>query len=427
MKHDAGREKSFESLLGELVPEFEAMKRVVAEGGYDDDRASLNLSGDEAMLERVLEAARPCQDADAVVLTGMGGPGLGAKAVQEALTGVLHNASGTPCVFYADTVDPVRLASILDVAESYLKTKKKLVVIVATQSGGTTETIAGAALFHELYVKYDVDPAAHMPLVTNEGSKLHQWGEKHGFSCVLVPPKVGGRYSVLSPVGLFPLAVLGIDITALVRGARAFRDEALAGNVPKDSAAISAATLAHHYRAGRNVHVTFLFAPELESLGLWCRQIMAESIGKKLDRDGKEVHVGMTPTVAIGSRELHSTFQLYMEGPDDKFTTFVRVAKTNDVTVPANDITDLVDHLAGKSLQQVTDAIIEGVLHAYRANNRPYTVVTLPELTAEVVGGFLQMKMIETMYLGALLNIDPFNQPGVEEYKVETKRILAEN
>lgn len=425
MKFDVGTDMSFQSLLPKLAAEFEAMKQVVAQGGYADDRASLNLPSDTTMLERVLEAAKPYQDADAVVLIGMGGTSLGAKAVQEALTGTHQVASQSPRMYYADTVDPIRLSEILAITEEYLKAAKKLVVIVSSQSGGTTETIAGAALFHELFSRYKIDPAGRMPLVTNEGSSLDQWGERQGFTRVLVPPMIGGRYSVFSPVGLFPLAVLGIDVTALLRGAREFLSEALGATEPNDIAALNATVLAHHYRTGRNIHVAFLFGPELESIGLWCRQIMAESLGKKLDHAGKEVHVGITPTVAIGSRELHSTFQLYMEGPDDKLTTFVRLEETNQLTVPKSPFTELVDHLEGKSLQQVTDAIVEGVLHAYAANNRPYTVITLARVSPEEIGALLQMKMLETMYLGALLNVNPFDQPGVEGYKTKTKRVLA--
>ena len=416
----------FAKVLSELKSESETMRRVVKQGGYEDDRASLNLLDDEAMVEQVLKAAKPYQDANAVVLVGMGGPGLGAKAVQEAFTGVLHNAHHSPSVFYADTVDPVRTDAILQTAEIYLKAEKKLVVIVATQSGGTTETIAGAALFHQLFTTYGVDPVDHMPLVTNKGSTLDTWGKDHGFTRVLVPRKVGGRFSVFSPIGLFPLAVLGLDIAALVAGSKEFRDAALAGSIEGNAAALSAAAIAQHYRAGRNIHVTFLFAPELESLGLWCRQIMAESLGKATDRDGERVNVGITPTIAIGSRDLHSMLQLYMDGPDDKFTTFVRIQNTNDQTVPGTTpFTALVDHLAGQSLQAVTDAIADGVVHAYHERSRPYTVVKLPEVSAETLGAFLQFKMMETMYLGALLNVNPFDQPGVEAYKIETKRLLA--
>ncbi|MBI2590237.1 hypothetical protein HYW32_04455 [Candidatus Berkelbacteria bacterium] len=413
------KDLSVTPFLDQLQVEFKKIQQVMATGGYVDDRASLNLLDDQAMLERIAQLAKPYQDAKVVILVGMGGPGLGARAVQEALTGIYHNLNHTPRIFYADTVDSVRLDSILKIAEKTLKDRQKLTVIIATQSGGTTETIAAAATLQALFQSTGIDPAQHMPLITNEDSKLDVWGDEHGFTRILVPPKIGGRYSIFSPVGLFPLAVLGFDIQTLVKGARAVRDQTLTGGIKKSIAALSAVQIAKHYKTGKNIHVTFIFAPELESIGLWCRQIMAESLGKN--------QLGITPTVAIGSRELHSMFQLYMDGPDDKITTFVKIMRTNGRTVPEENIfSTLVESIENKSFQAITEAIFSGVVRAYTEKKRQYAILSLPQISAETIGSFLQFKMLETMFLGSILGVNPFDQPGVEAYKVETKRILAE-
>lgn len=419
-------EKSLQVYQDRIAPELEVMKRVIQDGGYEDERASLTLPDDVAMLERVKQAAAKFGTPDTIVLIGMGGPGMGSKAVQEALTGTLHNYLCTPRVFYADTIDGARIAALLQVIETDLAQKKRVVIVVNTQSGTTTESIANMERFLELLERHGLDPARHMPVVTNEGSKLDGFAEQLGLERVVVPPIIGGRYSVLSPVGLFPLALLGIDIEQLVAGARQMRDQCLGSDLTTNPAAQSAAVVHHHSQIGKNVHVTFLFAPELESVGLWCRQIMAESLGKEKTRQGKMVHTGMTPTVAIGSRELHSTFQLYMEGPNDKFTTFVRVGVTDEVVVPKKpEFEVLTQNLQGKTFQQISDAILEGVLAAYDDHHRPYSVLTLPDTQVQSVGQLLQWKMMETMFLGALLEINPFDQPGVESYKAVTKQILA--
>ncbi len=410
-----------------LEPEFDKMRAVVKAGGYDDERASLNAPGDQVFREQVKSVVRSCGQADTVLLVGMGGPGLGARAVQEAVTGALHNSFKVPKVYYADTVDPARIEALTRILSMDLEAKLRVVVVVATQSGTTTETIANFRHFSALLASHGLDPAEHMPLVTNEGSRLDQFGEAHGYFRVLVPPAIGGRYSVCSPVGLLPLALMGIDIDEFVAGAREQRDRLLALPLSENPAAFQAAALAFHAGEGKNVFVNFLFAPELESLGLWCRQLMAESLGKVRTSAGQAESVGITPTVAIGSRELHSTFQLYMDGPDDKLTTFVRVASAPSLRLTEDErYESLVRYLGETTYQEVSEAIFQGVLHAYDKRRRPYTVLTLPDTRPGTIGAFMQLKMIETMAAGWLLEVNPFDQPGVEAYKKETKRILRD-
>ena len=236
---------------------------------------------------------------------------------------------------------------------------------------------------------------------------------------------MGGRYSVFSPVGIFPLAVLGIDIQELIKGAVNARSYCVAAN-KKNPAALGAIALAHHLKKGKSIHDTFVFAHQLEALGLWYRQLLAESIGKEKTLSGKTVNTGITPTVSVGSVDLHSMGQLYLSGPLDKITTFVDVATEPSVTIPLNkEFALLVDNIQGKTLKDVMNAILDGTKTAYAKRAMPFVSITLPRCDEKSVGELLQMKMLETIYLGHLLNVNPFDQEGVEKYKAETRRILA--
>lgn len=420
-------EVTYAELEKKLQPEIETMRQVVKAGGYTDDRASLNLVDDTAMLTRIQEAAKPFRDVDTVLLVGMGGPGLGAKAMQEALFGTLHNYLASPRMFYADTIDPTRIVALSKILATDLEYGKKVLIIVSTQSGTTTESIANMEYFLSLLESHKVDPSTSVVVITNEGSKLDAFSSQRKLQRILVPPIVGGRYSALSGLGLFPLAVMGVQLESLVAGAREARDQGLEQSLDVNNAARSAAAVYQHSAQGKNILVNFMLTPELESLGLWCRQVMAESLGKALDRNGKKVHVGITPTVAIGSRDLHSMFQLYMEGPNDKFTTFIQIQGKSEVSVPERpEFKDLATHIQGKTYQQLTQAISEGVLAAYRQVKRPYGVITIDDASDYDLGALMQLKMMETMFLGFLLNVNPFDQPGVEMYKTEMKRILGE-
>lgn len=407
--------------------EVAAMQRVVDDRDDSHDYASLNLPSDSAMHERVIELAGRFGSAETIVLVGMGGPGLGAKAMQESLTGTMHNQLESKKIFYADTVDAKRIGDIRTILDTDLKAGKQVLVIVCTQSGTTTESIANMQVFEAVLEQHGADLSQSMVVITNEGSKLDAFAAERSIDRLLVPPKIGGRYSALSSLGLFPLALLGIDIKAVATGALEMRTVGLATDVARNLPAQSAAAIHYQYTHGKNVLVNFMCSPDLESLGLWCRQVMAESLGKAKDRHEQTVHVGMTPTVDVGSRDLHSMFQLYMEGPDDKFTSFVRWKQRSKLTVPAKPEFDaLTSNIGGRGLAAINHAINEGVLHAFAEVKRPFSVIDIDEGSASDLGAFLQFKMIETMFLGCLLSINPFDQPGVELYKTEMKRIMAE-
>ena len=175
------------------------------------------------------------------------------------------------------------------------------------------------------------------------------------------------------------------------------------------------------------INDNFIFAPQLESVGKWYRQLMGESIGKETDLTGTTVHTGITPTVSVGSVDLHSVTQLYLGGPRDKVTTFVSTAAhDSDAKVPADQMfPTLVEHLGGVSASKIMNAILQGVKKTYKSQGLPFMEIELESVSPREIGAFFQFKMIEMMYLGKLLNINTFDQPQVELYKIETKKILA--
>jgi len=205
------------------------------------------------------------------------------------------------------------------------------------------------------------------------------------------------------------------------------RDNCLDGKLTENYAMLSAGITYHYWAEHVRISNSFFFNPEMESAGKWYRQLMGESIGKSHNLDGEEVHAGITPIVTIGSTDLHSMAQLYSGGPRDKLTTIIYSSQTQIKTdLPRElEFAGLVDGIAGKDFAKIMDAIVGGVKAAYLKNELPFMEVGFSEITARTVGAFLQFKMLEEMYLARLLNVNAFDQPNVEDYKLETKKLLA--
>lgn len=439
-----------------LQPYVRTLRAVVNQGDYSAPESSLNLPSDASILKDVTMLVKKMvtKRLKYVVVVGIGGSNLGTKAIYDALNGYTDplEPSRFPRMIFAETVDAEYLSKLNVLLRKTVKAPVEVLVVVISKSGGTTETMANAdVIMAALEKRWPRKAAERIVVITDRGSKLWQLAETRQLEHLAIPDSVGGRYSVFSSVGLFPLAAAGISITELLSGAKEMREHCL-NNGPinqsnrvlsrepsnytsaleNNPALASAITLFLNHSRGFTINDTFLFHPELESLGKWYRQLMGESIGKEYDRESKIVHTGITPTVSIGSTDLHSMGQLYLGGPRDKFTTFVTTAKSSTViserhspTVPANGyFSQLIPGLQKKSLPAIMDAILQGVIIAYGKQRFPYTQVILDDLSPRSLGEFLQFKMVEMMYLGQLMNVNPFDQPNVELYKVETRRIL---
>ena len=418
------------------------MKEVITNMDYDDVHASLILPVDKGYFNYIEQMIKEKEklNPEIILVIGIGGSNLGTMAVQEAVLGKIspsfkntknsskkNSKNKDRRIYYIDTIDPDYITRILNEIKnnenskninskkSTKNEKKKILAIVISKSGKTTETIVNFEVINNK-LKLDKD---NIVFITDRDSALWNYGIKNKISTLEVPKHVGGRYSVFSAVGLFPLGIMGIDIKKLIDGAY----EGLKNGISSNSIAVkSASEIYIHYKSGQNIHNTFLFSNDLESLGKWYRQLMGESLGKEFDLKGRQIFIGITPTYCIGSTDLHSMGQQYLGGPFDTFTTFVSIKNRTPVKIKSK--TNLVDGINNKTMEDILNAILSGVKRAYKKTNRPFISIELSKLDEKSVGYFMQMKMMEIMFIGHLLNINPFNQPNVELYKKETRKIL---
>lgn len=335
-----------------------------------------------------------------LVVVGIGGSNLGALAVYQALRPKKK-------VYFAETLDARRLDRIVK------KIEHPATYLIISKSGTTAETAANAAVLLSKKKKGD-----QVVAITDEGSRLWQWAKKNSFDAIAIPKEIGGRYSVFTAAGLVPLALAGVNIGNLIKGAKEITPRCLSFDIAQNPAAQSALAIWSNWKAGKGIHDTFIFEPDLEGFGKWYRQLTGESVGKM----GK----GITPTVSIGTTDLHSVAQLYFDGPKDKFTTFISVADHGkDFVVKSKEnVDELVPHLTGKSFSAILTAVLAAVKTTYAKQNLPSVGIELGDLSEETIGALLQMKMIEMMYLGKLMGVNPFDNPGVEAYKEETRKLL---
>ncbi|MEX0917329.1 MAG: hypothetical protein WDZ90_02305 [Candidatus Paceibacterota bacterium] len=405
------------------------VERVSETSGYETPESSINLAFDAKLLKEVKQCVeeKVSPNLKYVVVIGIGGSNLGTKAVYDAMRGAfdLVEPEYFPKLLFLDTNDPEYTKALLFFLEGVVRQPEELLIVSISKSGGTTETIANTEALLAVFSERPFDIRERTVVITDADSPYKKAAQARGMSTLSIPKMVGGRFSVFSAVGLFPLASAGFDIESLLKGAREERDRGLLSS-DLNPALVSAIVLFEARRQKRTIHNTFLFEPECESLGKWYRQLMGESIGKEEDLDGDEIRAGITPIVSVGSTDLHSVGQLYLGGPRDKVTTFVSVKeKQTDVTIPKERMfPELVPIVAGKNYTEIMSAIYEGTKIAYEKNNLPYMEVILNDLSERSLGAFMQFKMMEMMYLAKLLNVNAFDQPNVESYKEETRKIL---
>lgn len=429
-EHSGVSEKILQSYEHTLRHELEQVRKA-SEGMYETPYASINLSLDNNHIQTAKSLADKYKNTSLLVVIGIGGSNLGTIAIQEAILGKQHNLhpGNRPKILYADTVDPDSMNTIQSLMDAELKKNKKVVLNLISKSGGTTETIANFEILYTTLKKYKKQKAAESVVVTtDDGSHLWHFAKERKFKVFAMPKTVGGRYSVFSPVGLFPLALLGIDIKKLLDGAADMRAACLRDEHNENPAILRAAMIANAHASGKNITDNFYFKTDLESIGKWYRQLMGESIGKEYNKAGTEViHAGITPTVSIGSTDLHSMAQLYFGGPNDKFFTLVSINKfSTNLAVPViKEYDALVPNIQGKKLTVIMDAICDGVATTLENRNKTFCRIKLHDSKEESIGALLQLHMMEIIYLAAIYDVNPFDQPNVEEYKVETKRILA--
>ena len=386
----------------------------------------LDLPDDRASGRACMDFARELPpEVDTMVVLGIGGSSLGPRALHSALAppfDVLRpRAPGMPRrLFFPDNVDPVTMHGLLEVVDP-----ARTVWNVVTKSGGTAETAAQLLVVEDLLTRrLGADRARRHIVATTDPGKgaLRRTAEARGWATFPVPPNVGGRFSVLSPVGLLPAAVAGLDVAGLLDGARAMRDRCLSEDL-RDNPALQLATLlhAHHMERGRPIVVVMSYVDGLYDTADWFRQLWAESLGKERATDGRVVNVGPTPVAARGATDQHSQLQLYVEGPRDKVVLFLAAKERGlEVTIPATELAASQPdyaYLAGKGLGELLDAELRGTMGSLLGRKRPVGLLQLTRVSAAAVGELLMLLEAATAFAGPLYGVDPYDQPGVEEAK----------
>jgi glucose-6-phosphate isomerase len=357
---------------------------------------------------------------DHVLVLGIGGSALGARALLTALRAPAWNELDDegrdfyPRLTIMDNVDPTSVHAALRRIDP-----RRVLVNVVSKSGSTAETMA-QYLVVRAWLEEALGPAAsrHLVFTTDpERGILRDIARSEGIAAVDVPPAVGGRFSVLSPVGLLPAALVGIDIAALLGGAeRALRD-AESPDLLHNRPALHAAL---HWAAdtwlGARIDVLMPYCDRLRDVAEWYRQLWAESLGKRHDRRGAEVFAGPTPVGAVGATDQHSQVQLFMEGPFDKVLTIVAVDDHGiDVAIPGRTALPAdLSYLPGRSLNELLAAECRATSGALATAGRMHAVLRLPDISEDTVGELLMFYQLATGYAGAWYGVNPFDQPGVE-------------
>jgi glucose-6-phosphate isomerase len=360
-----------------------------------------------------------------VVVLGIGGSSLGPAALQTALGRTPDEAPSGPRMHFPDNVDPFEFDALLGQLDM-----EKTLFNVVTKSGGTPETLAQFLIVRERLEHHLKDRYRDHLVFTTDPQKGHlrKIAEEEKISAFSIDPGVGGRFSVLTPVGLLPAALGGLDIDSLCGGARA-ADEACSTseilNNPAYRFALSLCLLRDQKGAGTVVMMPY--SNRLLALADWFRQLWAESLGKKFNLAGEEIFWGQTPEKALGATDQHSMVQLYMEGPFDKVLCFLEVQDHGaDLVIPRiyPEKPDL-DFWGGHTLSDLITAEKLATEEALRKAGRPSLTALFPKVDAYAVGYFLMILQIATVFAGSFLGLNPLDQPGVELGKVLTKKRLS--
>ena len=371
---------------------------------------------DKEEFVRIQKAAEKIKnDSEILIVIGIGGSYLGAKAAIEFLSNTFYNNQDKsvrkgPQIFFAGTnMSPVYLKHLLDLVGD-----KDFSINVISKSGTTTEPAIAFRVFKEkLEKKYGKKEAATRIYATTETAKgaLTNLSTSDGYETFVVPDNVGGRFSVLTAVGLLPIAVAGINIQELMNGAAAAMEDYSNENFYENDAMIYAATRHILYNKGKNIEILTNYEPRLHFIAEWWKQLFAESEGK----DGK----GIYPTSADFSTDLHSIGQSIQEARRTMFETVLLIDKPEEDILINKEEVDLdgLNYISGKTLDYVNKQAAKGVILAHVTGDVPNLVITIPEATPFNLGYLFYFFEKAVAIGGYMLGINPFDQPGVEEYK----------
>jgi glucose-6-phosphate isomerase len=393
--------------------------------------------GSASLLGRIEAAAGELrEEIDRLLVLGIGGSYMGARALFEALCHPYHNEleheerRGAPRLYFeGNNIDNDAVAGLLELLRNRCQDKtdfrQRWALTVISKSGGTIETAVAFRIFRkaleEYYGEQSPESTRYVVPITGETGKLRKLAQNRQYPSIFpIPEGVGGRFSIFTAVGLFPAAMLGIDIRQLLQGAAdmtaAFRKQPLGSNPVLD---YTATCHILERENDLNIRVLSTWGKRLEAVGLWYDQLLAESLGKD--------ESGATPLTVVNTRDLHSRGQQHQEGMLDKLITNVVVESpaSDPIAIPtAADDADDLNRLSDKTLPDLLSAALEGTNQAYADVDRPTHDIILPHIDAHTIGQLLQMLMLATVVEGRLIDINPYGQPGVEAYKQNMAAIL---
>ena len=398
-----------------------------------------DLYKDRAMVSSVKRAAKEflAYGYENLVVLGIGGSALGTTALATALKPPYYNLlssearRGHPRLFVMDNIDPDTFDQMLALCPP-----EKTLFNVVSKSGGTAETMSQLMIVMKR-LEDSVGAggvAAHLVATTNPRGRdvppslLHGVVDEYKLTEFAVPLNVGGRFSVFSPVGLFPAAMLGMDIDGLISGCAAMDKRTSHDDMATNPAYLHAAVqYLMDTRKGKHISVMMPYADGLRDVADWYRQLWAESLGKRFALDQSEIFAGQTPVKALGATDQHSQVQLYREGPNDKVFNILEVSRfCKRLTIPGTLPTiKEIGYLRGKTMNKLMAAELRGTMDALQASKRPVCRITLPEVNASTVAQLLYLLEVETAMAGRLYNVNAFDQPGVEEGKRIAEKLMG--
>ena len=408
---------------GELCRRFEAAMAELHRRREAGELGFLALPDDQALARQTRELADSFgQWFEAVVVVGIGGSGLGGRAVAEALLGPFWNERSDedrdhfPRLYFLENADPDTTRELLQRLDL-----RRTLFNVVSKSGATAETLAQYLIIEERLRRElgEEGVRGHLLFTTDPAlGALRSLAAEQEVPALPVPPAVGGRFSVLSPVGLLPAAVAGVDPDEILAGARAMRDRCLSASLRENPAGLLA-TLLHgaDVDRGQRVHVLMPYSDRLRGLSLWFQQLWGESLGKRSPSgDPQADGVGPTPVAALGAVDQHSLLQLLLDGPSDKVVTFIRLrTREEGLPIPSNHLDrPVLARLGGHSLEELLDAELRATVEALRRRGRPSLTLELDRLDARGMGELFMLWQVAAVLAGALYGVNPLDQPGVE-------------
>jgi glucose-6-phosphate isomerase len=399
-------------LFERFAPTLEGLRHVLLAQAREPSHPFFHLPPPDPVVEEVRVTARELRRmAQRLVVAGIGGSALGAKAL----------CAGGNEVAFLEGVDPRSVQRTLRSVDW-----RKAALNIVSKSGGTLETLVNAGLALEALKKaHPVEWRRRVVATCSPvDGRLQRWAASEGIKVLQIPQPVGGRYSVLSPVGLLPSAFQGTDPSVLVAGARSGADKALLAAGAKNPALAFALALVSFFAAGRTEVVLWGYGEKAYAFALWAQQLLGESLGRRITASGAERRVGATPLCCRGSEDQHSLLQLFVDGPLVRWVLLLTGEEPGPALSPkTRAFAGLPDRVV--QLGQVQEALWKGTQRGLREAGVPVGRYDLGSADAFSLAESFYVFMAATIYAAALLEVDPFGQPGVEAGKHHTRDILA--